>query len=70
MEKRRSHSTVPTKTKSPEGDEELRCHCRRLLARVENGTLELLCPRCKRRALIDLSTLALEGKIDKSVHFE
>jgi hypothetical protein len=35
--------------------DELRCPCHRLLARVEGQRLVLRCPRCKTEAVVDLS---------------
>jgi phage FluMu protein Com len=49
---------------------ELRCTCGRLLARVEDGVLELHCPRCKRRAYLDLVNLSADGQIARTVRFE
>jgi phage FluMu protein Com len=34
--------------------DELRCPCRRLLARVDGRRLVLKCPRCKTEAVVDL----------------
>lgn len=39
-------------------DQELRCSCKRLLARLEDGQLVLKCPRCKREAVVSLGALS------------
>jgi Zn finger protein HypA/HybF involved in hydrogenase expression len=44
---------------------ELRCKCHRLLACVENNTVILRCPRCKKRAVLslDVSSPAREVEV-------
>lgn len=39
----------------------VRCDCKRLLARVIDGKVEVYCPRCKERRLLDIDK---DGKTD------
>jgi Zn finger protein HypA/HybF involved in hydrogenase expression len=43
---------------------ELRCVCHRLLARIEDRTLILRCPRCKRQMLIPLDKPFAVGEVE------
>jgi len=41
-----------TRPSSESPDEDCRCHCGALLARVRNGEIELKCRRCRRTLLL------------------
>jgi len=49
---------------------DIRCECHRLLARLDGDTLELSCPRCKRKIEIDLKEIARNQSIPESLHFK
>jgi phage FluMu protein Com len=49
---------------------DIRCECHRLLARLDGEQLELRCPRCKRKVLLDLKELLQHRTIPTSLQFE
>lgn len=53
----------------PTESNELRCECRRLLAKISDGHLELSCPRCKRKVMLDLNKLTENGFVEESILF-
>ncbi|MBN1295657.1 hypothetical protein JXA80_02685 [bacterium] len=46
---------------------EIRCACNRLLMKIENQRLEMICPRCKRKVIVDFSGIATEASIRKRI---
>lgn len=49
---------------------DIRCECHRLLARLHGEILELSCPRCKRKIVIDMKELARNQPISESLRFK
>ncbi len=43
---------------------ELRCPCRRLLAKVSGRAVILKCPRCKREAVLFVEELTRTGEVE------
>lgn len=51
------------------GGSDIRCCCHRLIAVMEEGRIEFVCPRCKRKINIDFSGIASEKEIKKRITF-
>jgi phage FluMu protein Com len=48
----------------------IRCHCNRLLAKINGCFLELHCSRCKRKMVIDFTGIADSDQILKRIRYE
>ncbi|MCD4655463.1 hypothetical protein K8T06_16205 [bacterium] len=50
-------------------EEEIRCQCHRLIAKSIDNKLELVCPRCKRKVVINVLAMQKGGAIKQNLTF-
>ncbi len=48
---------------------DVRCRCNRLMAKMADCKLEFVCPRCKRKIVLDLSGIADDQEILNRITF-